>query len=212
MVPRIIHQIVGKKPDNAIKRCLNSWKTLQKDGFKIIYWNDVDIQRFIGQSYLSALKPLLTARNHAEAADIARYAIVHFYGGHYLDWDVQLINRKKFLELNEVNCEGYLVQDQKNKTIASEAFSALPHEDYLSKVLENIINIYLHGFRDSLQTPWYSGPFRMREVYYSCDKWKSQNLVPLKDVFLYDYDEIRVMPPRPPEVAMIHYWMHSWIK
>jgi hypothetical protein len=38
-----------------------------------------------------------------------------------------------------------------------------------------------------------------------------QSLIPVKEVFVYDYSEIRIMPDRESGQPLIHYWLHSWL-
>jgi hypothetical protein len=187
-----------------------SWQEFKKSGFEIRLWDDELIEQFIKENYPFALQAFLNARNHAEAADIARYAIIHHYGGLYVDWDIKLLSKKKFTELIANNPNGFLVIDPVNQTLASECFAAQSGEPYLLRLLDNIAYIYECNFRDSLPTPQYSGPFRMREVFFFLKQDSAQTLLPVKDVFLYDYLEIRVKPPRSKAVPMIHYWEHSW--
>jgi hypothetical protein len=210
MTPQIIHQITGPRSNGLTQKCLDSWQILAYYDFEIKIWNDESLKIFIGQYYPFAQAAFINARNHGEAADIARYLIVYHFGGYYVDWDVQLIDLNKFFTIVEEYTNGFLIQDQFNQTIASEAFSASKQELFLLGLVENIVSIYENNFRDSMSTPHYSGPFRMRDYYYFTKKDSKQALIPVKDVFLYDYSEIRQMPPRNHSTAMIHYWIHSW--
>src|SRR5699024_8600340 len=124
MVPKLLHQIIGPGTTDIIKKCLSSWRILEDRGFKIKYWYDVDLEIFITKFFPFALQPFLSARNHAEASDIARYLIIFKFGGVYMDWDVQLLNVRKFIRLMNDNPYGFLLRDPPNRTVASEAFSA----------------------------------------------------------------------------------------
>lgn len=212
MVPQIIHIITGPKINFLIKRCIESWSGLIDAGFKIRIWDDFQILEFIKNEYAFTLDAVKNARNHAEVADIARYAIIHFYGGYYVDWDIELLNRERFIDLCATAPQGYLIQDPVNQTLAPEAFSALPGEEFLYHLLDNIVDVFSNNFRDSMPTPQYSGPFRMREVFYFHKQNTRQSIKLVKEVFLYDYLEIRQMLPREIEVPMIHYWIHSWMR
>src|SRR5699024_8713514 len=100
MVEKIIHQIVGKKNRNAlIERCMKSWKILGDYGFEFKIWNDQSIHTFLRSYYRFALSAVQNARNYAEAADIARYLIIHHYGGYYMDWDIQMLDRNGFFNI-----------------------------------------------------------------------------------------------------------------
>jgi len=211
MVPKIIHIIVGPKANFLIKKCIYSWSVLNDVGFEIMIWDDNKILDFMKKHYAFTLGAIENARNHAEVADLARYAIVHYFGGYYFDWDIELLNKERFLYLCDSNPLGFLIQDPINQTLAPEAFSALPGEFFFNCLLDNIVDIFSNNFRDSMPTPHYSGPFRMREVFYFHKQRTRQSIKLVKEVFLYDYLEIRQMPPREVEVPMIHYWIHSWL-
>ncbi|QDW24355.1 hypothetical protein FFJ24_005755 [Pedobacter sp. KBS0701] len=210
MLPKIIHHIVGPKQNKVVRQCLKSWRMLKTYGYEIKIWNDESILIFVRENYPFALQPILEARNHAEVADIARYLIIYHYGGHYYDWDIQLLDIPLFLGLSEKNRDGYLLEDPIDGSIASEAFCAKKNESYLYNVVEDITEIYDKGIRDSLQTFSYSGPYRMRDTLQK-NKNSSQSVIPVKDVFLYDYREIKEMPNRIDSKPMIHYWLHSWL-
>jgi len=210
MLPKIIHHIVGPKKNKVVNRCLKSWQELTKSGFEIKIWTDESIEVFVKEHYHFALDAILNARNHAEAADIARYLIVFHYGGYYFDWDIQLLNMELFLNLNDKHLNGYILKDPKDGSLASEAFSAKRGELYLYALVEDIVKIYADGKRDDLNTLNYSGPFRMRDTLLRCRN-STQSILEVKDVFLYDYHEIKEMPERIEERPMIHYWLHSWL-
>jgi len=210
MLPKIIHQIIiGDKQNKVIKRCLSSWKTLTKRDFEIRVWNRDTIQSFVQENYPFALDIVLTARNYAELSDIARYLIIYHYGGHYYDYDIQLLDLDLFSSLHEDNTSGFLLEDLSDGAIACEGFCASPSEPYLHKLVKDIVEIYEKGDREKLHTIDYSGPFRMRDSLRKSQT--RQNIIPVNDVFLYSYHEIKEMPERAINRPMIHYWIHSWL-
>jgi len=212
MVPKIIHRIVGRKPSPLVTHCITSWEIVKEPGFEIRIWNDALLEEFIAKEYAFILSAFTNSRNYGEASDIARYLLVYHFGGYYFDWDIELLSLNKFLDLSIKNPTGFLIQDPANQTLSPAAFSAMPGEQYLFNLLDNICYIHANGFRDSLNTINYTGPYRMREVYYFTKKASQQTLIKPKDIFLYDYWEIRDQPFRDEEIAMIHYWEHGWMK
>lgn len=211
MLPKIIHQILGQKPSELVKNCLESWQFLAENGYTFMLWDDSTLERFITDNYEFALSAFQNARNHAEAADIARYLVVFHYGGYYVDWDIYLINIKLFCNLIKRFEYGYLVVDPLNDTIASEHFSALKGELFLLRIVDDIVETYNRGERELMNTPQYSGPYRMK---YSLLKHKNtqQTKIAVKDIFEYSYEEIREAKEYFKSGIMIHFWEHSWIK
>jgi hypothetical protein len=211
MPPKVIHQIVGPKKNDLIHACMFSWNFLKTYGFDILIWDDNRIAVFIKKYYPFATAAFLTARNYAEAADIARYLIVYHFGGYYMDWDIQLLNAKDFISIARAHPNGYLVIDPVNDTLASECFSAKEKEPFLLSLSEDIVAIYNSGQRDLMLTPQYSGPYRMRDSLHK-HKNSKQSLIPVEDIFLYNYWEIRNKPQKNDQRPLIHYWVHNWLR
>lgn len=210
MIPKIIHQIVGPKVNESIQTCLDSWKCMQEEGFQLWKWDDDTLEEFLKNRYQYALPAFLNARNYAEAADIARYLLIYQFGGVYVDWDIELLNSDKFISLLESYEKGYLLVDPKNNSIAPEHFCAQSKDPYLASLVNDIVNIYNSGERSKLSTVDYSGPFRMRDSL-KIHKNTEMELVKVKDVFAFDYEEIRSISSQETMAPMIHYWMHSWM-
>jgi hypothetical protein len=212
MVPKIIHRIVGRKPSPLVTHCINSWEKVKDYGFEIRIWTDPLLEEFMAKEYPFFLPAFKGARNYGEASDIGRYLIVYHFGGYYFDWDTELLSLNKFLELHAQNPTGFLVQDPVNNTLSPDTFSGLAKEQYLFNLLDNISYLHKAGTWQMLKTIDYTGPYRMREVFYFSKKNTQQTLIKPKDLLLYDFWEIRNQPYRDDEVAMIHYWEHGWMK
>ena len=210
-VPNVLHQIVGAKTTPQIDQCLQSWHVMKEFGYEILIWNDALIEEFLIEHYSFAHEAFKNARNHGEAADIARYLIIHHFGGHYMDWDVELLSAEKYLKLMNENPRGYLVVDPVNDSIAAETFAAISSEPYLLSLSKDIIEIFNAGQRESLSTPYYSGPFRMREAL-KMHANSSQSILEVQEVMAYDYWEIRERPEKMITQPLIHYWMHTWME
>lgn len=208
-IPKIVHQIVGQRQSRVISDCLASWSHAQKDGYEVRIWTDQSIMEFLAENHKFAFSAFVDARNHAEAADIARYLIVYTFGGYYADWDVKLLDVNKFTLLSETYPNGYMLVDPSNDTISSEYFCAQPKDEFLLNLVIDIVDLYESNQRDSIGTPQYSGPYRMRD---SLKAHPITKIVPVavKDVFVYDYTEIRDFPEKVIDRPLIHYWTHSW--
>lgn len=210
MIPKIINHIVGPKTNFAIDKCLKSWEVLRNHGFAIEIWNDEIIETFIATNYPFALEAFKNARNHGEAADIARYLIVNHSGGHWIDWDVQLLDPEGFLFICKENTNGYFIVDPVNETLAAEVFASTPNNPYLLQLSKDIVQLYENDLRNSMGTPQYSGPYRMRDSLKKFGEI-AQTIIPVKEMFAYDYSEIQAMEKREITQPMIHYWLHSWL-
>lgn len=210
MLPKIIHHVVGPKTNKVIDRCLDSWQILLNEGYQFMIWTDADIENFLNDHYPFVQPAFAGARNHGEAADIARYILVYHFGGHYVDWDIHLINPSEFLDLCDRNPKGYLLCDFNDReSLASECFAAEKGEPYLMALIKEIVAAYEDNSYSTLHTLWYTGPFRMRDALKNNST--AQAILKVKDVFVYDYNEIKEMPDTDMSQPMIHYWLHSWL-
>jgi len=208
MIAPIIHQILlSDIPNSLIYKCLTSWTKMQSFGFKIKYWNYSEITDFISKNYPNALQPFINARNFAEASDIARYLIVLHHSGIYVDWDIELVDSSDYHNKIANLDKGYLLQDPRNGTFAPECFSAEKDEPFLKKLTDDIISVY--NSRQLPLTPQYSGAYRMRDSMN--DYYSNQQILPVKDIFEFDYSEIRKPFQRPIKKPLIHYWLHTWL-
>jgi len=208
-ITKTVHHIIGQRQNPLISECLNSWKCLENNGYQIKVWTDLTIMDFISSVHPFAFYAFVNARNHAEAADIARYLIIYTYGGYYIDWDVKLLDVEKFILLSKKYTHGYMLVDPLNDTISSEYFCSSPNDPFLLNLVRDIVQLFNDGERDPIRTPQYSGPYRMRDSLVLNPQTKMA-LVAVKDVFAYDYREIRNPPKGEITQPLIHYWTHSW--
>lgn len=208
MVDPIIHQIILTDiPNSLIWKCLNSWRKMERFGFKIKYWNYCEVKEFISESYPNALQAFLNARNFAEASDVARYLIILHFSGTYVDWDIELVDSMAYYNKISNLSQGYLLLDPNNGTFAPECFSAQKGDQYLRKLTDDIISIF--NSQQIPLTPQYTGAFRMRETMKNCNC--KQHILSVKDLFEFDYSEIRAPFRRPVKNPLIHYWLHTWL-
>ncbi|KQM65212.1 hypothetical protein ASE74_10095 [Pedobacter sp. Leaf216] len=209
-IPGIVHHILGAKTNEVIDRCLLSWRDQLGNDFEFNIWDDSKLSEFIFRYYRFAYDAFINARNHAEAADIGRYLVVYHFGGYYVDWDVELLDKQGFIYLSFKYPTGYMLCDPCNQTLASEYFCASAGDPYLLNLSLDIAQLYQSRERENLFTPSYSGPFRMRD---SLAKHPNTNMksIPVKEVFAYDYSEIRNPPSGEITAPLLHYWLHTWI-
>ncbi|WP_165500387.1 glycosyltransferase [Pedobacter psychroterrae] len=183
---------------------------MESEGYQILIWDDESIGKFLLDNYEFAFDSFYYARNHAEAADVARYLIIYTYGGYYIDWDVELLDMKAFTALSLKHVNGYMLVDESNESIASEFFCACLKDEFLLNLSKDIAYLYESGKRDRYTTPQYSGPFRMRDSL-QVHPQTSMESISLAEVFAYSYDEIASRPNKIITQPCIHYWLHSWM-
>lgn len=211
MATKIIHQIVfGKVRNPIVQKSLKSWEIMRAYGFEIRIWDFKMVYELIFHHYKFALTAFETARNLGEASDICRYLIVEHHGGYYIDWDIELTDVNMFIELDDKFQNGILLIDPKNESISCEFFSASKNDLFLKTIALDIVETFINHERDGLTTPQYSGPYRVQQSFHKFTGHQ-QLVIPIKDVFEYDYWEIRHAQENSIKTKMmIHYWLHTW--
>lgn len=88
MIPKIIHfcWLSGDPYPKLVKKCIASWKKILPD-YEIILW---DLNRFDIES-CQWVKKAFEAGRYAFAADYIRCYALYYYGGIYLDSDVEVL-------------------------------------------------------------------------------------------------------------------------
>lgn len=102
MIPRIIHYCWygNKEKPTSIKKYMATWELLQKQGYKIIEWNEENCDLHCNNYVKSAVKK----GNWAFVSDYFRIKALYEWGGVYLDTDVEVY--KSFDDL--LNLRGFL--------------------------------------------------------------------------------------------------------
>lgn len=90
MIPKIIHQ-TWRDHDLPVPNNLpESWKRLNPD-WEYRFWTDADLADFVEQEYPDIWPLFQASRKPVQKADIARYLILHCYGGIYADIDTECV-------------------------------------------------------------------------------------------------------------------------
>ena len=86
-IPKRIHQIwIGKAPPESVQRMMGMWQQ-QYPEHEYHLWSERELE----QEELTNMKLFRKAKNPATKSDIARYELLHRYGGYYFDVDVEPI-------------------------------------------------------------------------------------------------------------------------
>jgi len=92
MIPKIIHQIWWQGKDKIPKTYPNhcqSWKDKNKN-FKYIFWDEEKIMKLL-ESYPHLKNKFNEFANMIQKIDMAKYIILHKYGGLYVDVDSECL-------------------------------------------------------------------------------------------------------------------------
>lgn len=127
-VPKIIHKIwVGNKPLPDIYRIWADEAIALSPGWELKWWFDDELKQEIS----SNRRQFLYANSVAMRSDLARYDLLHRYGGLYLDTDIQVIqDLNKLLDKPSINAAVGRESQQfiGNAVILSAPYHSLMHD------------------------------------------------------------------------------------
>uniref|UniRef100_A0A1I8HS87 Glycosyl transferase n=1 Tax=Macrostomum lignano TaxID=282301 RepID=A0A1I8HS87_9PLAT len=90
-VPRIRHILWKSDRVSAyFAKQLKSWTDIHP-GWTYVLWRDADLDRFVAKHYTGALQKFRSLKENIMRVDMARYLILHHFGGVYADLDYTLV-------------------------------------------------------------------------------------------------------------------------
>ena len=90
MIPQIIHQIWHSPEYDRGDGTPQSWKSINPD-WEYRLWMDQDLVDFFTKDYPDLLELYLSFPNNVQRADLARYVLLHRFGGVYADMDTDCL-------------------------------------------------------------------------------------------------------------------------
>lgn len=102
MIPKIIHQIWlnETQPPQHFQDLAETWKQLNPH-WEYLLWSEKLVLKLLMEEYINLLPLFLNGSNYAEKSDVARYAILHKFGGVYTDIDTECLASFDFLISDE---------------------------------------------------------------------------------------------------------------
>lgn len=148
MIPQIIHQIWYQGENNIPSSYPNyskSWKKLNPN-YKYMFWDKDKIENLITSHYPYLIQQYTSYDKIIQKIDMAKYIILHYYGGIYVDLDSEalkpidnLINNKKIvlvkIDLNAL--EKYFAYKQfTGPVLQNNVIATVPKHPFWLHVLE----------------------------------------------------------------------------
>jgi inositol phosphorylceramide mannosyltransferase catalytic subunit len=209
IVPKKIHQIwIGGDVPKKYDQWRLSWKVHNPD-FEYYLWNEKSILE-LG---LVNEKQFMKAKNPAIKSDIARYEILHRFGGVYADTDFESIKKLDLKYLTWSFIAGQLF------SYAPQVSNALMISAPGSRLLEIAINNLSEypGELSPMETLKYCGPIYLTEVIKNNRKLlgdiavvPSQHFYPWPNFMINDgHDRYSWVTD---ESVAIHHWEMSWMR
>jgi len=127
-IPKIIHLcwLSGDRYPEKIEKCISSWKK-NLNGYEIILWDknkfDLNSVKWVKESYENKM--------YAFASDYIRFYALYYFGGIYLDSDVEII--KSFDDL--LNCRSFIGYEFTGVPEAA-VIGAMPKQKWIKECLD----------------------------------------------------------------------------
>ncbi|MEA4831276.1 hypothetical protein SDC9_117000 [bioreactor metagenome] len=134
MIPKTIHYIwFGNKPLSPLtQKCIRSWQKYLPD-YEIKLWNennfDISMNRFCKEAY--------EQKKYAFVSDYVRIYLLYYYGGIYMDTDVEVV--KPFPD-EFINCEAFSGFES-TKTIPTGIMASKAYHPFFKELLAYYDNI-----------------------------------------------------------------------
>lgn len=198
MIPRIIHRVwLGGNPmPQQYESWWQGWQR-QLPHFEFKTWTDKDV------TSLSVFDRIQAADSGAKKADIARYEILHRYGGTYLDCDFMPLNYCDFsaFDADLVVCHEREEDDGK---CSNGFFSISPNHPLMAKAIAAVSRINLNSVEVIQETgPGFFGQLIADAQYL---RLPTISLYP----YLYNEPFHAVFPRDLGATYGIHVWYNSW--
>lgn len=207
MIPKRIHYcwFGGNAKSELILKCLNSWKEYAPD-YEIIEWNESNFKI----SKYKYMKEAFENRRYAFVSDVARFDILHEYGGIYLDTDVELIKPiSEFLQHDM-----FMGYDQRGLIASGLIFGSVKGHNILAKILEyySSHHFIMKNGRENLTTVVTIVSDTLTELGFELNgqKIEKEGVVLYPKTFFdpYDYEHQKMMITE--DTHAIHYYSGSW--
>lgn len=229
MIPKIIHQTWfdnNKQLPLIFDKMIQESKKKNPD-FVFKLWTDANIEDFLNTNYKKLYEIYSNNILGVQKSDLARLAILHYYGGIYIDLDILLL--KNLADLfdfdNDLFHISYEPQEQTKYVwntenyICNAFFACNKNNTIIENIINIIINIYnIHGDKIFNQFNIFGSKLYMK-ILDLTDKSlyniiETNKIYPISDIKLElkssinEYEKI-IKGNYDDDSFMVHYWIHS---
>lgn len=214
IIPKIIHQIwIGSLVPKKYLVMMESWKKMHPDWTYILWTNkDIDSFPFINK------KLFHEAKNYGLKADIWRLEILYYYGGLYVDTDVECIKPMDILhQSHEFYCG--ISAD----VVINAVLGSIPKHPLLKECIQELQKKSVNEQSDPMTS---SGPYFITNALINYISKNSNKGIcvypasffypfPAKWNYLYWKNQVSmeyVKSFKKEETFSIHYWSTAWKK
>ena len=175
-IPKILHQIwIGDKSKRPVE-LMNKVKEMHPDWEYKLWTEDEIYSEILDESVISTIIEKSTKPDYyAKVADIARYIILHKYGGFYLDADTEILKPLDTL-LNKSFVAGFEID---NLMISNGVIGSVPRHDILTFCNNVIRGLYISNPETVLnQKAWkITGPKLLTSAVAFCSPFAKSEIL-----------------------------------
>ena len=208
MIPKTIHRIwVGGPMPQIYKNYEKKWLELNP-GWSVKTWGDGDFGWLANQELFDKAEEYAPADGVGQfRSDVARYEILHRFGGVYVDCDVEPL--RPFDSL--LGPEGFAGWEVDGEFVGNTVLGSAPGNPFFAAM----INAAHDGAKANKgrAVTWMTGPRTLTKLYNGWADKQNLHVYPQKYFFPYSYNDLKkgVAPESKsyPEAYAVHHWAHQ---
>ena len=139
-IPQHIHQIFFFITDKELPKIYQenqkSWRT-QNPGYNYTLWNATMIEELIQRKYPDIEGLYHSYKHWVRRADVARYLVLHQFGGIYVDIDLECKKPLSHL-IDKVNSKGIVMYESQPVGYDIDLLATEPHHPFLKFVINGL--------------------------------------------------------------------------
>ena len=229
MIPKIIHQTWfdnNKTLPTIFDKMIQESKKINQN-FEFKLWTDDNIEEFLSNNYKELYEIYSKNILGVQKSDLARLAIIHYYGGIYIDLDILIL--KNLNDLFDFNKNLLYISYEPNEQtkyvwnienyICNAFFACNKNNIIIENIIKNIIILYnTYGQKIFNKFNIFGSNLYMKILELS-DKSlyciiETNKIFPISDIKLelnsaiQDFNKIKTGKYNN-DSYMVHYWIHS---
>ena len=229
MIPKIIHQTWfdnNKTLPTIFDKMIQESKKINQN-FEFKLWTDDNIEEFLSNNYKELYEIYSKNILGVQKSDLARLAIIHYYGGIYIDLDILLL--KNLNDLFDFNKNLLYISYEPNEQtkyvwnienyICNAFFACNKNNIIIQNIINNIIILY-NTYGEIIFNKFnIFGSNLYMKIFELSDKSlysiiETNKIFPISDIKLElnsaikDFNLIK-MGKYDNDSYMVHYWIHS---
>lgn len=206
IIPKTIHQIwVGDPMPKMFERYQRSW-AIHHPGWEIRLWTEPDLGWLANQAMFDHPTDYVPAAGVGQfRADIARYEILHQFGGLYVDVDFEALKPIDPL-IESLTC--FATWEEQDRWIANGLMGAEPDDPFIGRLIQDLPT--------SVEARVGQRPSRLSGPQFLTRQWQADpsgmTVLPQRLFYPYshkDLGKLRSRPPWPDHCYAVHHWANK---